>query len=539
MLDRETVHIDFFAGITAGMLALPQAIALATLAGMPPEYGLYTSIFPVVIAALYGSSWHAMSGPNTALCLMITFTLAPFASPQTFEWVQYAITLTFMVAAIQLSFGLLRLGAVFNYFSHTVMVALVTSVGIIIIVQQFGNFMGVIMNPTDPIEDMLAQLFFKASHANLYALGVGSITVMTGILVKFYRPKWPHFMLAVIAGMVAAKGLDLILGSATVGIDKLGTLSLSVLPLSAPDFRAESFAEASEGLFAGAFLVAFLGLMQTAVIARSMAMKSGQHVDMNQEVIGQGMSNLVGSFTSCFASCGSFNRSASNLDAGARTPLSALISAAALGLLIIGAAPLVREMPIAVMAGVLLMVGAGLIRPGDIKRLMMVRGEARLVFLVTLSVTLYGGLNQGVLTGIVLSIGGYLRSVSKPGIQLYFSDEARQYLPPGVDEGTVLRVSGSLFFGSMRPVEQALSDIAAQDRRRGVLVLYGEYIQQMDITAADTLAREALLRREQGGMLVLWLRNRGMDNVLSMSELRKAVGDDHIHYIDRDGTSYA
>lgn len=538
LLNRESIRIDTLAGITAGVLALPQAIALATLAGMPPEYGLYTSIFPVVIAALYGSSWHSLSGPNTAVCIMITVTLSPFASPQTPQWIQYAITLTFLVGVIQLGFGVLRLGAVFNYFSHTVMVALVTSVGFIIIVQQFGNFMGVTMNPAEPIEDTILLLVYNASHANLYALTVGTITVLTGFVVKHYRPHWPHFMLAVIAGMIGSEALDLFLGSATVGIDKLGTLSLSALPLSAPELRAESFAEASEGLFAGAFLIAFLGLMQTAIIARTMATTSGQHVNMNQEVVGQGLSNLVGSFSSCFASCGSFNRSASNIDAGARTPLSALVSAVALGLLIVGAATIIRELPIAVMAGVLLLVGAALIRLDDIKRLMLVRGEARIVFLITLGVTLFGGLNLGVMTGIVLSIVGYLRSVSKPELQLFFSDEARPYLPPGVEKGTVLRVSGSLFFGSMQPVEQALSDIAAQDQRRGVLVLYGEHIQHMDITAADMLAREALQRRQQGGMLVLWFRNRGMEKILSTSGLREAVGDEHIYYVDRDGVAY-
>ena len=138
MLDKPTIHTDIVAGITAGVLILPQAIALATLAGMPPEYGLYTAIFPVIIVGFFGSSWLSLSGPNTALAVLTAMTIAPFANIGTVDYVQYAITLTFMAGVVQLAFGLTRLGVVFNYFSHTVMVALVTGVGIIIVVQQVG-----------------------------------------------------------------------------------------------------------------------------------------------------------------------------------------------------------------------------------------------------------------------------------------------------------------------------------------------------------------------------------------------------------------
>jgi len=149
--------------------------------------------------------------------------------------------------------------------------------------------------------------------------------------------------------------------------DKLGTMALSPLPLSAPDFSPDNFAQAAEGLYTIAFVMAFLGLMQSCVIARAMAIKSGQNVNMNQEVIGQGLSNIGGSFLSCFPSCGSFNRSASNIETGARTPLAGVISAFA---------PVIAEMPVTVMAGVLFLVGAGLIKLQDIKKLLQIRGEA-------------------------------------------------------------------------------------------------------------------------------------------------------------------
>ncbi len=271
------------AGITAGVLVLPQAIALAALAGMPPEYGLYTSIFPVLFAALFGSSWHAMSGPNTALCIVLAFTIASYASLSSPEWIQFAITLGFMTGLIQISIGLLRLGTIFTYFSQTVMIALTTGVGVVIIISQLGNFLGVLMITAEPIENAIPQIFFALDRTNPIALLIGVLTVSSGFMVKKYFPKWPFMIVAVVFGFVSAEILDLLFGSYYSHLDRLGALTLSALPLSAPDFRPETFAEASEGLIPGAFILAILGLMQASVIARSLANKSGQNVDINQE----------------------------------------------------------------------------------------------------------------------------------------------------------------------------------------------------------------------------------------------------------------
>ncbi len=529
-VDRATLRTDTIAGITAGILIVPQAIALAVLAGMPPEYGLYTSIFPVIIAALFGSSWHAMSGPNTALCILISFSIAPYASPQTPDWVQYTITLTFMAALIQLGFGVLRLGVVFNYFSHTVMVALVTAVGIIIVMQQIGNLTGLVMSAGLPVEDAFLQVIFNLQATNPYALAVGLATLLTGLAVKKYRSKWPHLILAVLAGTLLALLLDALFGTARTEIDKLGTISLEALPLSAPDFSVQHFSEAKEGLMSAAFLVAFLGLMQSAVIARAMAVRSGQAVNMNQEVLGQGLSNLAGSFLSCFASCGSFNRSASNIESGARTPLAAIISALFLAALVFFAAPLVRELPVAVMAGVLILVGIGLVKPGDIKHILSVRGESRIVFTLTLATTLFSGLNNGVFLGIALSIIAYLRATSKPEIEILVGDDAQQYLPAETGPSVVMQISGSLFFGSLPQVERAINDLGIQDQYRGTLVISAEHIEHLDSTSAEYLAREAQRRRKHGGSMTLWLRSHSLDTVIATSGLRTALGAQNIFY---------
>lgn len=533
IVDRKIIFNDFSAGITAGVLILPQAIALATLAELPPEIGIYTAIFPVIICAFFGSSWHVLSGPNTSISVMIAMIIGAISSVGTPDFIIYAITMTFLVGIIQLLWGLLRLGGVFNYFSHTVMMALVIGVGFIIIIQQLGNFFGLLVNPGEPVEDTLYSLFFRIPDANWYAVSLGFITVITGLLVKKYRPRWPSIIIATSAGLIGIWLYEQVLFGSDINVDKLGYLSLDAIPLSAPDFSPTTFYEAAEALIMGAFMVAFLGLMQSAVIARAMGVKSGQIVDINQEVVGQGLSNIGGAFLSCYPSCGSFNRSAANFEAGGRTPLVGLFSAAALALLVILAAPVLAHLPLSVVAGVLFLVGWGLIDIPYIKKVVSVRGTSRNVFLLTLFVTIYGGLEWAVMLGIFLSIIVYLRSVSRPEIDIVNSNEAHQYLPEGIsdDEATVVHMAGSVFFGSTASMERIFVDIAAQDDRRNTLIIAGEYIDNMDEAGANTLATEAIKRKNNGGEMYIWLRNDKLDNVITSSGLRAAIGDDNLLYV--------
>lgn len=535
-LDRNTTRKDIVAGITAGVLILPQAIALATLAGMPPEYGLYTAIFPVLIACLFGSSLQSLSGPNTALAVLIAMSVAPFASIGSPEYVQYAITLTFMAGVLQLALGMLRLGVVFNYFSHTVMVALVTGVGIIIVVQQIGNFMGVVMNPNEDLEEILHQIWFATFRANPYAVFIGFVTVISGLLIRHYRRKWPHYILAVLIGMVAAQLVNLVVGAAHARIDMLGHMHFSAFPLSAPDFAPERFAEFANFAYPAAIGMAVLGLMQSAVIARSLAAKSGQEgLDINQEVVGQGLSNVAGSFLSCFVSCASFNRSAANLEAGARTPLAGLISSLALALLVFLAAPLIAWLPLPVMAGVLVLVGTALVKVQDIRHLLAIKGGGRIVFVMVLLITLFSGVDDGVYLGIFLSIAGYLRSMSRPDVEVMFENEKKHFLRPGMqlDATTGISIAGSLFFGSTQHLERALANIAMEGGCRGDLVLLCNYMNGIDMSGATVLMQEALKRRAAGHAVAIWLREEHIKDPEVLKVLHKGFGTEGVICSDR------
>lgn len=528
LLDRNAVRADIAAGITAGVLILPQAVALATLAGMPPEYGIYTAIFPVIIVALFGSSWQALAGPNTAVCILIFIDLSSFASRQTDEYIAYALGLTFMVGAFQLAAGVFRLGGVFNFISHSVIVGMTAGVGAVIIIQQLGNFLGLLMNQREELYETALQVYYNIGHANWYTAGAGLATLLSGLWIRRHRRAWPHLIIAVVVGTLVGWLIDGLFGSANTRIDKLGTLTLEAIPFQLVNFSPDALV-VYEDLLPSAFLIALLGLMQSAVIARSLAVKTGQQVNMNQEIVGQGLSNLAGSFLSCFASCGSFNRSAANLAAGARTPLAGLISALALAVLIWFAAPLVALMPISVMAGVLFLVGWGLIDAEEIRKLINVREEL-LIFGICFSVTVVFGLDYAVLAGVGLSVIAYFRNVSQPRATTLTDAEAQAYLPAGSGPATVLNVTGNLFFGSVSCLERRFAELAVQQGRHGTLFLACEHVGYLDTSAALMLAKEAARRAQEGGRLLLALRDHSLDKMLNASGLMQAVGEQNIFY---------
>lgn len=494
------IKSDIIAGIVAGVLIVPQAVALATIAGMPPEYGLYTAIVPVIIAALFGSSLQGLSGPNTALVIMIAGAIAPFAVAGSAEYIVFAITLSFLVGIFQLAFALFGLGGIFNYFSQTVMVALITAVGLLIILYQVDNFVGINL----PVSDK-ADVFAYLKLVNPYALLVGVATLMCGLLIRRYFSQWPHYIIAIVFGSCLAQMLDATLGNSTTNLIRLDAMSLSSLPLSVPDVSSSQFWSAAASLIPAAFFIAILGLTQSTVIARSIASKTGKKVSFNQEVLGQGLSNIVGSFFSCFPSCGSFNRSAANMDAGARTPLAALISAVVLAILVYSAGSLLAYMPVAVMAAILFLVGASLIKWHDIKLLVQDNSESRYVFMLILIATLSSGLQNGVLLGAFLSMVAYWRSNAKPEFVLLDDDQAKPYLPAKTSsKAIVLQVSGSLLLSSVSDLETVFDDLAKRYGREQLVVIAADKMRNIDRDGLDMLDDEAHKRQMAGGSLQLW-----------------------------------
>ena len=318
-----SLRADLLAGLTGAIIVLPQGVAFATIAGLPPQYGLYTAIVPAAVAALFGSSWHLVSGPTTAISIVVFAALSPLAEPGSADFIRLALTLTFLVGAIQLAMGLARLGTLVNFISHTVVIGFTAGAAILIASSQLKNFFGIPVPRGASFAQTIHALAVQARDVNPYATAIGVVTLATGLLVRRLAPRFPYMIAAMLVGSVAGVALGAALG---VGdrIRTVGALPGTLPPLSWPSLSLLTVRQ----LGGSAFAVTMLALTEAVSIARAIAVRSEQRIDGNQEFIGQGLANVVGSFFSSYASSGSFNRSGLNYEAGARTPLAAAFASA-------------------------------------------------------------------------------------------------------------------------------------------------------------------------------------------------------------------
>lgn len=523
---RRSLRPDLEAGLISAVLILPQAFALATLAGMPPEYGIYASIFPVVIAAFFGSSHHALSGPNTAVCVLIAGSVAPLASPGNEDYIGLVLALTLMVGIVQFLLGLFRLGVVLDFISQTVVAAIVQAVALVIIVSAGSAFLGSLANLADPFYIKLWRLWLELPEANPWTMLVGAATVATGIAARRFLTKgWRRYALvcALLAGMALAQLLDLLFGPARTDIERVGHIVISPLPLSLPRMDVESLYIIKE-LVSSAIAIAFLGLMQTVVIARALADKSGQLIDTNREILGQGLSNLAAPFLSSFAGSGSFNRSAAHYEAGARTPMSALHASLFLAVMVMLGAPLIAWIPSAAVAGVLVLVGWGLVDWAGVRAMASTRHEAW-IFAITFVSALLLGLNTGVFLGLALSLVVYLGFASTPNVHIS-RHIARDGRPV-----TMATIDGNLFFGSVRHVERALSQLG-EAGERNIFLLRTNHLTYLDVPGATLLVNLARRRRARGDDVYIHVSRDAVIEVLQRSGLMAEFREDHILYRD-------
>jgi SulP family sulfate permease len=316
-------------------------------------------------------------------------------------------------------------------------------------------------------------------------------------------------IVAMLVGSAVAAGLNRWLGKPHTGIDTVGAIAVSLPPLTVPDLSYG----AMQALLFPAFVVSILALTEAVAIARAIAVRSGQHIDSNQEFIGQGLANVVGSFFSAYPSSGSFNRSGANFVAGARTPLAAVFSAALLLLIASLAAGWAAHLPVAAVAAVLFLVAWGLVDVHEIGAILRHHRSERVVLLLTFVGTLVD-LEKGLFLGILTSLVIYLHRTSQPALQeripdpTRLGDPRRKFVEVGPESAVcpqlaIVRLQGSLYFGAAEHVQRGLQDIDANHPRRRWLLLVARGMNFVDLAGAQLLAQESLRRRSQGGGLAL------------------------------------
>ena len=529
-VNASTNRDDAIAGLTGALIVLPQGVAFATIAGLPPQYGLYAAMAPAIIAALFGSSWHLVSGPTTAISIAVFASVSPLAPPGSPEFISMVLTLTFLTGVFQLMLGLARMGVLVNFISHTVVIGFTAGAAMLIAGSQIKNFFGLDIPRGTPFFETLA-LFAKQINAiDPYVTTVAVITLATGILVKLYARKIPYMIAAMLVGSFAALGLNAHFGVDVTHIKTVGALPSGLPPLSIPDF---SFATLNKMLFPS-LIITMLALTEAVSISRAIATKSGQRIDGNQEFVGQGLSNLVGSFFSSYASSGSFNRSGVNYAAGARTPLAAVFASLFLVVILLMVAPLAAYLPNAAMAGILFLVAWGLIDFHHISLLPKISRQETIVLWVTLIGTLID-LEKGIFFGIALSLVFYLYRTSRPTLEPVLPDtepESYHYVPLDgrreCPQVKMVRFNGSIFFGAVSHLQQQLQLIEEREPERKHLVVMASGINFVDLAGAEFLADAARQRRKMGGGLYFYRMKDSLVQTLKRGSFMDDVGAENL-----------
>lgn len=506
IVNGQTMRSDLLAALTGTALMLPQGVAFATIAGLPPQYGLYAGMIPAIVAALFGSSWHLVSGPTTAASVILFSILSTHAVPGSTEYVQLAITLTFMVGIVQIALGFIRLGALVDFVSHSVLVGFTAGAAALIFASQLKHFLGISMVAEAHAYQTLFQAGSHLSDANTFALFVGGVTVASGIASKKLFPRVPSMLTALAAGTLMALCMERFVQGAT-HLAYVPSVPASLPPLSLPKFTFESF----RTLAPAALALTLFALTEAVSIARSLAIQSGQHLDGNQEFIGQGLSNIVGSFFSGYVATGSFNRSALNYQAGAKTPVAALLG----GIFLIAIVPLVGPylsyMPMAAIAGVLFLVAWKLIDFHHIKKILKASRNETIVMGITFFSAILVDLEFAILLGVLMSLFFFLLDATRPRINSRLPDPnsvTRSFVTdptlPECPQIKIVRVDGSFFFGAVHHIQKMFRIFELRQPEQHHLLLISFAINRIDVSGAEFLAREAQKRREKGGQLYLY-----------------------------------
>ena len=531
---QQTFKADSIAAFTGALIVLPQAVAFATIAGLPPEYGLYAAMVPAIVAALWGSSWHLVSGPTTAISIVVFASISPLAEPGSPQYIGLVLTLTLLAGLIQLAMGLARLGTLVNFISHTVITGFTAGAAILIAASQIKHFFGIDMPRGAHFHQVLIQFGAHIPDIQPWVMTVGVVTLVSGVLARRHLKKLPYMIVAMVVGSVVATLINFQFGADATGIRTVGALVASFPPLSVPDF---SFAAIQQTLFP-ATIIAILALTEAVAIARSVAVKSDQRIDSNQEFVGQGLSNIAGSFFSSYAGSGSFNRSGVNYASGAKTPLAAAMSAVFLLLIVLLVAPLAAYLPIASMAAILFIVAWSLIDFHHIREIVKRHKQERIVLILTFVGTLVD-LERGIFLGILVSLLFYLYRTSQPSIRELVPSAAgrenprRKFVPfdnnnPGCPQLAILRVEGSIFFGAVEHVQKHFRHVDEADPQKKHLLVSARAIGIIDLAGAEMLAKEATRRRRLGGGLYLVGVQPDLCEMLRRSGEVDTIGEDHI-----------
>jgi len=513
--EKDKLRADIVAGITVALVLVPQSMAYAQLAGLPVYYGLYASFLPPMIAALFGSSRQLATGPVAVVSLMTAAALGPIAAGSPEGYLAYAVLLAFMVGTFQMFLGVFRLGVLVDFLSHPVVIGFTNAGAIIIATSQLSKLFGVSVAKAEHHYETVirvVQAAIENTHMPTLWMGVLSIGIMYG-LKKFY-PKVPSVLVAVVVATVLAWYTDFKgAGGAVVG----------TIPEGLPGFALPVFDwDVMKQLITAAITISLIGFMEAISIAKAMAARTRQRLAANQELIGQGLSNIVSGCFSGYPVSGSFSRSAVNINAGAVTGFSSVVTGVVVGITLLWLTPLLYHLPQATLAAVIIMAVINLIKFKPIVHAWKAQPHDGAVSVITFVLTLVMAphLDKGILVGVALSVGLFLYRTMRPRVAELsrFHDgtlrDIKVHNLPTSPKISVMRFDGSLYFANAGYFESKVLSIVAANPDLRFMIIDAAGINQLDATGEEVLYHLMERLRSSGvDLLVAQMKKQFMDTL--------------------------
>ncbi|TDT16135.1 SulP family sulfate permease [Ilumatobacter fluminis] len=488
--DRDDLRPDLAAGLTIGAMLVPQGMAYALLAGLPPEVGLYASIVPVLVYALFGTSRQLAVGPVAIVSLLTASALSPLFEQGSAGYISAAALLALMVGAVHLVLGFGRLGFVVNFLSHSVLVGFTAAAAIIIGFSQVKHLFGITTERKDhfyeTVEEVVRQI--DGTNGTTLVLGVASIALL--VLMKKFVPRVPGALVLVIASILAVELFDL--------TDR-GVKTVGEIPSSLPAFGLPDFDTGTMGSLIGtAFVITLVGFMESIAVAKVYARRHRYDVDANQELIGLGASNVASGLFGGYPVTGGFSRTAVNDTAGARTPLASIVTAILILLTVLFLTPLFSSLPNAALGAIIIVAVINLIDIGEMRHIAHVKRSDLIGLSVAFVATLVLGIELGILVAVVASMLVVFARMSKPhsavlgqipGTTSYRNVE--RFPEASVTDGVrVVRIDAALSFVNAQHVKKLL--LGEADAISGgdvtALVVDCSGINDIDATGVEALS---------------------------------------------------
>lgn len=530
---------DFSAGITVGIMLIPQGMAYALIAGLPPIYGLYAALIPNLIYVFTGSSRKLAVGPVALDSLIVASSLAAMKLANVEEYISMAIFLALFVGVIQLVMGFMRLGFLSNFLSRPVVSGFTVAAAFVIGISQLKHFFGLEISTNKTLPTLQA-IFNKLGQTNFYDLTIGIAAILVIIGLKRVHKKLPAAMVVVILGII---GIYFFMVNDT-DVHIIGQIPKGLPGFLLPEFNTELLIKA----FPTAMALAFIAFAEAMTIAKAVEDKSQEyHTNPNQELRALGASNIIGSLFQSFPSNAGLSRTAVNVDEGAKTGIASLISVVVVGVTLLYLTPFFYYLPKSVLGAIILVAVYGLIDLKYPKQLWNQRRDEFYLFLVTFLTTLLIGISQGIIFGVLFSLLLLVYRISRPHIAVLGKIKGMEYFknlkrfPEDVemhDEILMIRFDAQLFFANVHYFKsQLMKEIGLKNDRLKYVILNAEPVNYIDNTALNQLEKIVENLKETGIVFKLAGAIGPIRDILQSSGFVNVIGKDNMYV--RTAEAYA